>query len=623
MRTLGLPILMFVVLVAILSRFEVNQYSVGMYGTPKTESSFAGVDRPIRSDEWLVRLPWLLSQSIQDYGPNLRTSGIHDASIIYDLPVRGLEILLKPHLIPYLLLDIEQAVAAEWWLMFLGCGFAVYGLLLSLRIRPGLAAPLGALVAFNPGMHWWTVNSSFTVILYGCLGTTALMSSWRMTRLSHQIFLGLLGGWLLSCATVILYPPFQIPVLGILGLILILKLAESVNDSGWRSAGISVVCAVLVFLLLVGRFVFENRSGLSALANTVYPGSRRTSSGGESLSTILGAPFDVYASRMIAGSVNYTNQSENASSFLTAAPVLLFTCAGVLHGLKTRNARLQYLLLAWFSLLLAWMLLPLPRFVGALTLLERVPPERIRPVIILVSVLAFAIHIEFHNDRLKTSTRTALTGLFFFATVWAGSSYVVENVRIDLRSVWLWSISWVGALTICLVGWRRIGLWSLSLLSIAATLNINPIRTGLEPMYQNSIVRSVSEFDPEKNATWITFTGTAQIRGLLVSTGVRVDSAVSPFPDENFWLRLDPFKKYESQWNRYGHVHFVIGQGETQIANPQDDVITVSIDPCVNDFPIDADTLSIESDPTLFPCMRVLKKIEYQGSSWYVMKKTD
>lgn len=620
-RIWWVPPLILLGVITVLVGLRINQYSIGMYGTPRTESSLGGVDRPIRSDEWMVRLPWLLSQSSRGFGSTLVTAGSHDSSITYDLPVRSLSIILKPHLLPYLILDIERAVSAEWWIITFGSGLGVYYLLLSLRVRPSLAGPLGLLVASNPGMHWWTVNSSFVVTFYGCMGASALLAAWRQTALSRVLLWGSCGGWLLTCAVVGLYPPFQIPVLGAIGLLMIVMLMDNARSTGWRNALRPVAAAGVVFIGALGWFVLTHRAGLSAMSQTVYPGSRRTRAGGQDVISLLGGPFDLAASRITAGSVNRTNQSENATSLLIAAPIVVLMCGGLLGSVRTLAARLQRVLSAWFAALLAWMLIPLPDIIGRLTLLDRVPPERIKPVIIFTGVLVVGVHLHFHAEMAERRSRLLAVALFAFVTVWAGSHYMVNDVIIDMPAMWRYTLLWMAPLTIALVRSPRVGLWCLAAVSVFTAARINPIHNSLDPITKNAIVQVINKYDPDRSSPWATFSATAQVRGIMVSTGAKVESAASPYPDRKFWRRFDSSGRYEEQWNRYGHVNFVAGKGEPVLSNPQGDVINVVFDPCAKTSPLRAGTHFVESDPGLVPCARVLEKIEYQSANWYVLVK--
>jgi hypothetical protein len=564
-----------------------------------------------------------MSQSSQGFPTTLVSSGAHDASITYDLPVRSAQAILKPHLIPYLFLDIERGISAEWWILLVGSTLAVYVLLINLQIRPTLSIPLALLVGFNPGMHWWTVNASFVVTLYGCFATASILGALRARRRLSRIVLATIGGWLFTCSVVGLYPPFQIPVLGALALILVVFALKSCSVVGRMEALSAIVISSTVFGILLGWFALSHRVGIQAMASTVYPGARRVNSGGLDVVGLLGAPFDLHSSAIVAGSVNYTNQSENASTFLFVIPVVLLMLLGLVPRFRSTASQLQTVMAGWFILLLLWMLVPLPGFVGSWTLLDRVPPERIKPVIVVVSVILLALHMQFHNSSVPARARFGAILVFFFLTVWVGTQYLVNDTALSAASIWRSALVWCLPLGAALIKFPRAGLWMIALVSIFTAQRINPLYTSLSPITDNPVVSAMEMVDPDLDGTWLTFSGPAQLRGVMVSTGVRTYSAPSPYPDKEFWRRFDPSGAFESTWNRYGHVRMVVGDGPTKISNPQSDVIEVTVTPCGASSTIEPGTFMIEADATTLPCAVQLGNFNYLGTSWYVLSKID
>lgn len=614
------PVLIAVLLGVALVASSVNQYSVGLYGDSRTGILAGGPDRPIRSDEWLVRLPWLMAQHNQSFPSQLSTAGTHDAGIAYDLPIRSLQMMLKPHLTGYLFMNPAQGAAMEWWSIVLGCFAAVYLLLLVLGCGIWVSVALAAIVATNPGMHWWTVNPSFTCIMYGCLGTVLMLRALENSRFSWSLVSSILAGWMFTCAIVSLYPPVQIPVLVSLGLVLLVALRQR-QASGGGIRWSSILLALGTFGALSLWFVLAHRSALAAMANTIYPGQRRTHAGGQDFASVLGAPFNREASSIASGSVNHTNQSENASSFLMSAPVVLISLFGGLRGLKVFSARVERVLIAWFLVLILWMMVPLPGIVGKMTFLDRVPPERIKPTIILVSALILGLHLQFHRTRSAISTKWTATGIFLVLTVWAGSHFSVNDALIPSSTVWRESMLWVLPIGIGLWKFPKVSLVFLATVSFTSYLTINPIRQDLTPITGNDLYRAVRAVNSSETAEWMTFTGTAQVRGILVATGVPVVTGVSPYPDQKFWGRFDPFSIYESSWNRYGHVHLVLGSGRTVISSPQADVIQVRVDPCAVGSPIASGSFFVETSASAVTCSSIVKSLDYLGSRLFILRK--
>jgi hypothetical protein len=206
-------------------------------------------------------------------------------------------------------------------------------------------------------------------------------------------------------------------------------------------------------------------------------------------------------------------------------------------------------------------------------------------------------------------------------TVWAGNHYVVNDLVISDASIWRSALVWCLPLAVSFARFPRAGLWALALVSIFTAQRINPIHTSLDPVQQNPVVSAMRKADPGLEGTWLTFSGPAQLKGVMVSTGARVDSATSPYPDKSFWHRFDPAETFESAWNRYGHVRMVIGDGPSDITNPQSDVIDLIVDPCGATSPIERGTFMIEADATTVPCAVQVEQFNYLGTSWYVLRK--
>lgn len=615
------PVMMLILIGFLLVGLRVNQSSVGMYDEAAAGTKSWGVDRPIRSDEWLVRLPWLLSQDMRQFSQNLVTAGDHDASVTYDMPVRGPEVFLRPHLLGYLFLSFDMALSAEWWFLVLGTAIAVYLILLKLTIRPTIAFPLAIVVASSPGLHWWTVNSSFDIIIYSMGGTAALLSAIDRPSSRMRFTLCALSGWLYSCAAVVLYPPFQIPTMIASAIIVITTVVDPTKREFIRRSCVSLLFVGTTFLILTLWFVVRHRAGLNAMSNTVYPGARRSSSGGVNLASLFGTPFDSYASRIVAGSVNGTNQSENSSTFLLGLPVLLLIPFGFSKNSLRLAHRLTTFLGTWFLLLMMWMLLPLPGVIGRILLLDRVPPDRVKPSIATLSALVVALFLEHFAKNTDRLHRAKAVTVFAFVTVWAGSTYVVNDIHLQGSTVWLLGLLWVIPVFVAFLRSAPVGLGLLAIISIATSAQINPLHRSVAAITDNRLSREIRNFEGPDGRHWISFSGTAQVRGIMVASGVHVDSSVSPYPDLAFWSRFDPTSVYKSAWNRYGHVHFVLSSGRTRILSPQPDVIEIQVDPCAIGSPILPGTFFVEADPASIPCAQTMGQAEYQGTNWYILQK--
>ncbi len=607
--------------VVVFSALGLNQSSVGMYGEQSETRFFEAPPRPIRSDEWYVRLPWILSQERNGFPSEMTSLGGHDPWINYDLPASGPEILLKPHLLTYLYLDINRAIAAEWWILVFGSAISTYVFMKALGIRRQIALPMALILIATPGFHWWNITSSFTPILYGGFGGAALLASLRSNSQRLRILGALCSGWMFSCATVVLYPPFQIATLGALGLILIVKCSHELRLGKLRNTLLTLSTALGVFGVLVAWFILKHRTGLSALNQTVYPGSRRASSGGQNVISVLGAPYDLKYSEITVGSTNYLNQSENSSTIFLVLPMLLLLGTGSRLREKAIAKHAIHVLVVWFTCLISWMFLLLPSMFGQLTLLSRVPPTRLKPAIAFTAMVLAALILEYRLHQNTRARRLLAWGFFAFITLWIGARVVVNDLPISPRTVWLLGGLWLIPLAITMSRFRIQGLWLLTIVALATAARINPINNSVDPLIKNPLARVVYQLDPNRTGTWMTFSGPAQVRGVIVATGVNSVASTSPYPDPNFWLRLDPNGQYESYWNRYAHIQMVSTVGPTTMKLAQIDVVEVTLDPCGSEFPFPSGTYFVETDPSLVPCADVVREVTYQGLRLFVLVK--
>lgn len=275
----------------------------------------------------------------------------------------------------------------------------------------------------------------------------------------------------------------------------------------------------------------------------------------------------------------------------------------------------------WFVVLMSWMLIPLPSFFGKFSLLSRVPPDRIKPVLIFVIVAGVVLFLESVHQNAKKSRLFTGYAAFGFITFWAGSQYLVNDVPIRNLHLWLLSLMWLVPLFLLLFINRKMGIWSLVAITLFTTGQINPLRNSISPLTKNKLSTAIDEIDPDNDLTWMTFTGTPQVRGVLTASGSNVLTSVSPYPDISFWKRFDPNLTFESAWNRYGHVQMVVKEGTTQITSTQSDVIVMELDPCNKESPIKNGTMFIESDPAKISCAEIITVVNYQDATWHIMRK--
>jgi len=600
-QKLFFPLLLFAI-VAILTTFKVSGSSLAVYevsagASPSESGVVVGSVRPIRSDEWLVRTPWLLSQ-IQNGLPSETPNGLgqHDVGVVGDIPARNLDIIVKPHQISSWFLGPERALAAEWWIWHALMAIGIYSLLYTITLRPGLAVPISLIALFNPSTQWWAAPGTYTTVGYGCLAAASFITSMRCKNRSSRRWFAILAGWSVACFVCTLYVPWMITTtisVGFLTLGMIIQ--HLINSRDRRNHLIQMMETVailsLVSVVLIGVFLLRHKTAIAAVNSTVYPGNRLGESGGTlNLATMFGAPFDYLASKPQTVNLNGTNQSENSSGVMFFVPVLVACLGNLKSRVLTPQLRSVGGLIAVLIsgiVFLVWALFPISSTFGRFLLLDRVPPERLPPALALVSLLALGIFLNYQfNLGLKTSKKISIISILSFLAIhiYSASLYKVEQDEISLTTNMFVLILISVAIILLFQNFMRTGFMFLIALGALNFLQINPIQIGADPLLTNPVAQLVQRVESNmgRDKGWMLIGGDIYVRGSIEATGVSFLSGVSRYPNWDAWLILDPTLQYEESWNRYGHLSISVGEknSEPVISSPQSDVIQIVIDPC-------------------------------------------
>ena len=629
---LWLPPLAAVVLAGVLGILGVSGSSIGVYDDDwpdrgRVDGLLLGDPRPIRSDEWLVRTPWVVAKAERGFPDELPGGvGRHDLSLT-DVPGRPWEVLVRPTHAPYYLVPIDRAFAVEWWAVFavLFCG--VFALVATLTRRPGVAAITGLLVGFSPAVQWWTNPTPFTTIGYGTGAAALLIAAAHAVSWRKRVVASILAGWAAAAFGATLYPPWQVGVA-----IVVLPLVGAAIVSCWQAEASSRealrrVCGVVVpgaavCVTLFGAFVLANWSTMTAVSETVYPGGRSSESGGGvSLVHLLSAPFDYAAERPTTNVVNGTNQSENASGLALGLPVALAAYGlAVARRLRLPEALPMLCVLGSSAVLLAWMLLPVPDAVASLTPLGRAQSQRFLLPFALAGALAAAfstIALRPAGEPLPRLVRWTSVGAFAAAVLWAGDNYRVEGVALVMTTATIVAVPIVAGVALLLGRRPAAGLVVLAAFTAVQAVNINPLQRGLGPIAENSLADVAASITArDGDGGWAVFELGDTVKGTLIAAGVDVVSGVSFYPDRTAWEALDPAGEYEDQWNRYARLTFTAAPPGAPPAFdvPFADALIVDVDPCGDGLRMLGVRYVVSSSGVASACAVRVRTLTYQGT---------
>jgi hypothetical protein len=616
------PIALWLCVIAVLTVGKVSGSSIAIYGEHNRPS--AGQPRQIRGDEFLQRTPLVL-RVVRDGFPD-RTElgvGVHDTGVLADLPTGNWTMVLRPQAIAYHLLDVERAFALEWWLVLSAPFLGLYGLLVLLTRKVLLSVAAGLAVAVAPAALWWAIPSMGMAVGFAAACAAFLVAAGRAgTRRSAAAF-ALGAGWSGAGLVTVLYLPWTLPLALVCVPIGLLAWRDArrvrradgadVAPIGW-ALGPAVAAAGLLTL----GFLVQHRTAISGIQSTIYPGDRRSSSGGLDLRLLLSSPFDTFAGERSLSTVDGINQSEAAAGFAFWLPLLL--AHGTLWSWRRSTdlvARCAWWAMTACTVMLAWAVLPIPGFVGRLTLLDRVPPERLLLPLTVGATVTAALyaaarsHVDIADasDTAETSRAPVSRAVWLTvaATAWAGLTLQIDGHRVSRGWVTLLCVI-VGFVAWALLRGRgTVALAAVVVLSSFSTLRINPVQVGLQPILGSPLMRQIRSVPPPTAGTrWVMSGKDPDGYGILTASGVPLLSGLSLYPDATAWHRLDPTGGLARTWNRYGRVNVYVQPGDDPVVMgaPYPDVIEVSLGACSSTFRELAIGMVVSDAPITSTCLR-------------------
>ncbi len=573
--------------VGVMGRFHFS--SLGMWSSynqvdGSVPGLIAGEPRSIRSDEWLLGTPWLLSQL--NSNPPLEAKnisvGAETSALLVGLPVKHWSAVFRPAQWGFFLFSTERGFSWYWMVRSVGCFTALMILLLMLTEEALLLSFAGALwIYFSSFTQWWFASVS-ELLLYFSLGCITLRLIFTAANpgamlLAGAAFLISAGGFALT-----LYPPFQVPLfyLGVALIPLLLRGVSLYRSSRlWYqlatlgAASLMVLCAVVLFLR-------DNAQAVALMENTVYPGRRLSAGGGVAGQRDFSGFFSPLWTQ--DDFPRHLGNISEASSF-----ILLWPLALVSISLRTNRHFLSAIapLGAYLGLTALWAYYGIPAWLAHVSGWELVPPSRAvvgwgtASIVFTVLVLRYAKRLAWSRVLLLTVASLGAIGFYFVshselqpATISVATmtllaaGFLCAAVGISSRSPLLLLL---GVLVLCA--------WPHSL--------VNPVMRGMRPILENPLVRAVTALDESRTARWIVFDSSEQAQ-LVKATGRKVLNGAQYLP--NFWMmkKIDPSGAQRDVYNRYAHATFLVATPEAQQALylPAPDAWHLHIDPCGQKF---------------------------------------
>ncbi len=592
------PLILIIVLF-VLSFLHINGSSVGKYNeiisdNTKNSDLIFGSSRAIRSDEYLLGAPMLISQSINGE-PTVNTDmGIEsDLSIQYGVPTSNIYTIFKPNTWGFFLSDnLEFAFSFYWWIRTILMLISTYLLFLVLTKKNIFLSIIGSLLFLtSPFLQWWMQPESITMISLGLVSFIMLIRSDTLIR-KILSSLGLI--YSIISFVLILYPPFQIPLAWVaifVGIATILSRNYLENKKKVLIDGAFLVGCALIVGIIIYSFYTKNAEVIKLMTQTTYPGERFISAGQGNIYHLFNGFYNILMQRDINGAP-YGNQCE-ASNFLLLSifmtPWIIYKNIQNWEAKKKIDWIMVGLCLATL-LFTTWYLLPLPDFLSKYTGLSMVLPQRIfmgigyTNILMLVMLFSNKIYkVSSNKDVYIVITTIIITSLIYYLT---GKSLYTLNPQsfywpsfmsplLKILGVTLFS----GILIYLLSIQNKLFFYLLLVFGLCSVVYINPLRKGLTILTDTTIATEIKTLN-KNDSQWIVY-GDHRLAQYALANGADVINGIHIYPQFDLWDNLDPNRKYIDVYNRFAHITFSSYEtGEEYIVLTAMDSVEVNIDIC-------------------------------------------
>jgi hypothetical protein len=546
-----------------------------LWGSPKT----------IRSDEWLVNTPAIVSQAnSRPAFPTVNPRwGPAEVPLIFNWPTRHWSMLLRPQFWGFFILDLERAYAFYWGMKGLLVLGGVFLLLMILTDNHFGVSLLGTFWVFFSGFtQWWY---SMPLEMIGCVAL--LVVALHYLALSSRRWVILASALVFSICSfdfaLLFYPPYQVPLFYLGIAILAGSLGPRLFAGASRGhlalrAG-CMAAALIALAVLFALFYRDAKQAILLMRATVYPGARLVTGGDVTIAQVFSGFFGFFMTQE-----RYPQQWGNvceASNFVMLFPVPV---AALLWRAwrRQRVEGLEWALTIYLVVLLTWITIGLPRPLAAASALSLTQPIRSLLGLGLGNIILCCIFLaKCHDDTRAAGWRLLIAGswaalLLLLALDFnrATSGFVTPKqiavvIFIGGAAAYLLLVRKRISFSLCVLVPH---IWSYAL--------VNPVTVGLGPILDNQISQRVSHIvNQDPKARWAVYADFI-IANFLKSAGAQVFNGTKVIPPLEDFRVIDPNSKVIDTYNRYAHIMLVPTQdAHVSFTLHQADLYEIRIDP--------------------------------------------
>ena len=570
-----------ILIIAICVLFKLHGSSIGLWnslfntGIDDT-SLILGRQRGIRSDEWAVTTPFIFSQKYNDfkfYSDILRGGTTTDTFSLYGLPAANILEIFRPFHIGYMILGLERGLSFFWIARFVALfliSFELFMILFNKDKRVSLIG--GFIITFSPLVQWiFATNGVAELFIFGGLALIMLYKylnaeNFKIKLLCLLVALISAGGYVL-----ILYPAFQIAMFWVFLVLAIYIIATNYkNTKITKKDIISIIITLLIFVSLMVYFYNMSKDTINITLNTIYPGSRVETGGGEFRKYITYIDNVLLPYKEI-GTVN--NAKEIITHPVKESTMFSLFPLGIIFAIYTmiKNKKADLftcILLVPYLIIGIFCFIEVPEWFAKITLLSYSTAQKAKIACGFIDVIFLLRFLSSERKEQKLWVSICLAFILSFGLVLAcrilNPDYVGKLLAIFLFIMCMYLFFFAlrfntkygkVLFTIGIVG----------TMLIAGGL-VNPISSGLDVIYDSPILKAAEKINEDERGIWLSDAMGFPLPNYLTMVGCESINATNIYPNLDLWKSLDVENKYEEVYNRYAHVIMEV-KNEDEIIN--------------------------------------------------------
>lgn len=515
-----------------------------------------------------------------------------DVFIIYGLPVLNIVQIFRPFQLGFLFLGLAKGLSFFWCGRFIALFLVTFEFLMLLTDKKKLLSFIGAImVLFAPIVQWWfAVNGIVEIFVFGELAIILLDKFMRNNNLKKRILylLGLIicaGGYLL-----VFYPAWQIPMFFVFLALAIWVIVKNRKEFKFDFKDvIAVIVAILIFTGLMLYIFYNSWDTIKTTLNTVYPGQRVRTGGGE-FTQFVDYIRDIFLPSRAEGLRN--NECECAT-FFGLFPMGIILSIYLIDRKNKKDLSLILMLIV-YAFLAFWMMFGFPEIIAKLTLMSHSTASRAYLAVGFLDVLLLIKSMSLIEKPFKK--RWSIVFALFISCILVYLCELCNKDYLGLKNCLVLLVMCTYLIYFIFRFNSKYGKFFFTIgivaVMIVSGFRVNPIRTGVDVIYDSDIIKAVQNINSEEEGKWITANVTHVNSNYILMAGVPVINSTNTYPALDRWEMIDKNNQYEDVYNRYAHISINLCQDESEI---QDKFVLVSADAfTVNLTPEDLETLDVK-----------------------------